>query len=120
MRFPLIPAVLFSVALGCAGPPAPDGAVCRDVIHRLCLTPVCAQVQGLIPTGQACEQHLQTKSGCITDEFEFTSPTRDKFLRCRLTLLRASENVEAHPACEDVVDFFDTCPDVVRLLQGIR
>lgn len=110
------------VAIGCEGPPAPDGAVCRDLIHRVCLPPVCSSVTGLFPTGASCEQTLQQKSGCATDDFEFakSTVTRDRFLTCRLSVLRASANVEAHPDCQDVTEAFNFCPDVVRMLQGIR
>ena len=115
----LLPTV-FLLALGCEGPPAPDGAICRDFIHRVCIQPICAQVQVLIPTGQTCEQQLQTKAGCLTDDFEFTEPTRARFLSCRLALLRESPNVEAHPQCDEVAEVFDRCPDVVRMLQGVK
>lgn len=108
------------VVLGCEGPAAPDPAICRDYIHRVCIAPVCAQVTPLVPTGQSCEAVLQTNSGCISEEFTFTTPTRDRFLSCRLALLRASANVEAHPDCDDVAESFEFCPDVVRLLKGIK
>ena len=106
---------------GCQGPEASDPAVCRDYIHRLCISPVCAQVLPLFTAGASCEKTLQTKSGCLGDDFVFTAPiTRDRFLNCRLALLRAGSNNEAHPNCDDVAEAFDRCPDVVRMIQGIK
>lgn len=116
----LVPAAVFLLALGCEGPPAPDGAVCRDFIHRVCIQPICPSVQALIPGAQSCAEQLETKAGCLTDEFQFSSPTRERFLSCRLALLRESPNVEAHPSCDDVAEMFTRCPDVVRMLQGIK
>jgi hypothetical protein len=106
--------------LSCQGPDAPDAAVCRDYIHRLCAPTVCAQVMPLITAATSCETTLQTGSGCITDDFVFTTPTRARFLTCRLPLLRAGENSEAHPNCDDIAESFDRCPDVVRMIQGIK
>jgi hypothetical protein len=112
--------MLLLMLAGCQGPDAPDPALCRDYIHRVCIAPVCAQVVSLFPVGASCEATLQANAGCQNDDFVFTTPTRAKFLNCRLPLLRASENVEAHPACEDVAEAFTSCPDVVRMLQGIK
>ncbi len=106
---------------GCLGPDAPDAAVCRDYIHRVCIAPVCAQAAALFTPPAGCETTLQTKSGCISDDFVFTtSPSRERFLNCRLPLLRADGNSEAHPSCDDVAESFSHCPDVARLLQGIK
>jgi len=112
--------MLVLMLAGCDGPEAPDPAVCRDYIHRVCISPVCAQVATLFTPGTNCETTLQTNSGCLTDAFVFTTPTRNRFLSCRLALLRAGENVEIHPNCEDVAESFDRCPDVVRMLQGVK
>lgn len=107
------------VLSGCQGPTAPDPALCRDVIHRLCIPQVCAPIEPLFTAG-TCESTLQTRSGCSSEEFAFTTPTRDRFLNCRLMLLRAGGNSEDHPNCDDVAQLFDQCPDVARFLQGIK
>lgn len=112
--------MLILVLAGCQGPDAPDPALCRDYIHRICIAPLCPQVVPLFTAPQTCEVSLQQRSGCIGDDFVFTTPTRDRFLTCRLALLRASANSEAHPSCEDVAEAFDRCPDVVRMIQGIK
>lgn len=106
--------------LSCQGPDAPDVAVCRDYIHRLCLPMVCSPVVTLFPNSTNCESSLQTVTGCSAEEFVFTSPTRARFLNCRLALLRAGDSVEAHPNCEDVAESFERCPDVVKMLKGIQ
>lgn len=110
------------LSIGCLGPEAPDPAVCRDVIHRICIAPVCdPQVPPLFtPPTSNCEPTLLMKSGCGSEDFVFTSPTRERFLSCRLPLLRTSGNPEAHPDCLEVAETFDRCPDVVRMLQGIK
>ncbi len=108
------------VLVGCDGPPAPDPAVCRDFIHRICINPVCTQTSILnADAGVACDQILQARTGCDSEVFKFTSPTRDRFLLCRAPLLNAGDSVEVHPACGDVAQSFERCPDVVRMLQGI-
>ena len=101
----------------CLGPPAPDVEVCRDAIHRLCIKDLCPQVTPLFSTG-TCEVTLRANTGCDTDTFVFASPTRDQFLNCRIALLRAGQNSETHPSCDDVGETFDRCPDVVRFYQG--
>ncbi len=106
------------VCAACSGPRAPDAAVCEDFVHRLCLAPVCDVVtQGLAPVGD-CEQDLLARSGCASPDFAFTQPTRDRFLSCRLPLLRAGGAPEDHPNCDDVQDVFNTCPDVIAMFQG--
>ncbi len=105
---------------GCQGPEAPDPALCRDYIHRVCIAPVCAPVVPLFTAGTSCEATLQTKSGCISDSFVFTTPTRGRFLTARLGLLSSGENSETHPNCDDVADAFERYPDVVRMIQGIQ
>lgn len=112
--------MLMLVLAGCQGPDAPDPVVCRDYIHRVCIAPVCANVVPFFTSPMGCENTLQTKSGCIGDDFVFTAPTRDRFLSCRIALLRAGGNAEAHPNCDDVAEAFDRCPDVVRMIQGIK
>lgn len=104
----------------CVGPEAPDAAVCRDLIHRLCLMPVCSPVVLFITPGNSCDATLLANTGCLAEDFVFTSPTREKFLSCRVPVIRGAANVEAHPACTDVSESFERCPDVVRFLSGTR
>ena len=102
---------------GCEGPPAPDVEVCRDSIHRLCIPDVCAPVAALFSSG-SCETTLRANTGCDQDAFVFSSPARAQFLNCRVALLRAGQNPEQHPNCDDVTESFDRCPDVQRFFEG--
>ncbi len=111
--------VFLTCALGltaCNGPEAPDVAVCRDAIHRLCIPDVCPSVVPLFTAD--CEATLLAGSGCESETFAFTSPTRNRFLDCRIALLRAGQNSQTHPSCDDVNETFDRCPDVVRFYRG--
>lgn len=103
--------------VGCSGPPAPDAAVCRDVIHRLCLEPRCAVVDERIAPGSDCEQALLQRTGCGDDAFEFASPSRERFLECRGTLIRSGNDPEKAPPCEDVEATFDQCEEFTRFLR---
>jgi hypothetical protein len=103
--------------LGCVGSPAPDAALCRDVIHRLCRTPRCAVVDAAFPYGDACEESLQVRSGCAAEDFTFTSPTRDRVLECRLPLVRVGTGVEQKPVCDDVAEALERCGDVTQFLN---
>jgi hypothetical protein len=105
---------------GCAsGPAASDAALCRDVIHRLCITPVCASVtMKLAPTGD-CETTLTARTPCGSESFMFSGTLdRATFLDCRLPLLRNGDNVNQPPDCLDVDEMFTNCPAVVQLLGG--
>lgn len=104
--------------VGCSGPAAPDVEVCRDFIHRLCIQPQCPAVLPLYGSAPRCEDALLAQSGCSDDAFVFTSPTREHFLTCRAPLLNNGTNREQAPACADVNDSFQQCPEVVRLLKG--
>lgn len=110
--------------VACAGPPAPDGAICRDMIHRICIPPKCSSVSNLNldgGTGNAsCESILQVRTGCDSDDFEFTTPSRDRVLECRVPLLRAGKDIEQHPDCLDVDQLIYECQDVTRFLQGVQ
>lgn len=112
--------MFFLILAACQGPDAPDSAVCRDFIHRVCIAPVCPAVVSLFPAGVSCEATLQTTSGCINEDFAFTTPTRDRFLSCRLVLLRGDEGAQAHPDCQQLSDAFGHCADVVRMIQGFK
>ena len=107
-------------ASGCVGPPASDVEVCRDLVHRLCLSEVCPQVVPLVPTGRACEATLREATGCAQETFSFIRPSREQFLSCRADLLKAGQGPEQHPACADVGQSFSRCPDLVQLLKGVK
>src|SRR5438105_4776596 len=106
--------ILAGALASCAGPDAPDAAVCRDAIHRLCLPLPCGAV--LLAFGVStsdCEAALLARSGCASDAYAFPDPPgRERVLECRLALLRAGGGPEQHPDCADVSDFVDLCRDV--------
>ena len=112
-----------SVALlclvGCSGPAAPDAAVCRDVVTRLCTEPLCEPVATSFGVdGGPCEATLLQRSGCHDDGFMFSTPSRAEFLDCRIPLLRQGPSQKIHPACADVAEVFLVCPQVVRFFGG--
>ena len=116
--FCLLPALgALATSLACVGPPAPDAAVCQDVIHRLCREPLCSAMEPLVGPGESCEDALLLRTGCGVEDFAFTGLRRDKFLQCRVVLLRAGQAAGTHPACEDVEDFFHLCDDVEAFLR---
>lgn len=116
------PAVLFFFPLlltACVGPPAPDAELCRDVIGRLCAARTCSTVEArLTPPEVGCELELERRSGCDDPSFQFTSPSRERVLECRLPLVRESDNRAATPSCEFVDESLRVCPDLVSLLGG--
>lgn len=116
MRLALPTACLLLAA--CQGPPAPDAALCRDVISRLCLGPVCDVTTQQLRPGDACQDTLTARTGCGNDDFTFTTPTRDRFLECRQPLVRLSSSHLVPPGCENVAEMFSSCPDVVKFYGG--
>ncbi|HEY8206820.1 MAG TPA: hypothetical protein VIG99_05015 [Myxococcaceae bacterium] len=107
-----------AIAAGCSGPPAPDAAICRDVIHRLCLPQRCTAVTLTLEVNDSCEADLLARTHCSRDDFEFPDPPgRDRVLDCRLPLLREGLGSEQHPACPDVTDMLEVCPDLVAWLK---
>lgn len=109
------------VLLSCAGPEAPDVAVCRDIITRVCLGPICESVTTQLGVDATnCEATLLMKSGCGNESFAFTSPTRAQVLDCRVPLLRQGSSQKVKPSCADVAEVFTDCPDLVRFLGGAR
>jgi hypothetical protein len=117
------PALLALSALlaGCVGPPAPDAALCRDVITRLCLGPVCPTTQSSLSLpADGCEATLLERTGCGSDEFAFTRPDRARVLECRRPLVRVSSSTFVKAPCPDVDAFFATCPDLTTFLSGSR
>ena len=119
MRAWLAVAVMAVAVASCDGGPAPDAAVCRDTIHRICLTPRCSSTSVLNIPDTTCDTTLQQRTGCDKVDFEFTAPTRDRFLECRAPLTRAGNATETHPDCIDVDTLLTECLDVVRFLQGV-
>jgi hypothetical protein len=113
----LLPVLLFLCA--CVGPDAPDVEICRDVITRVCAEPVCssAAVKLNLPA-MDCVAALQARTGCADVAFTFTSPTRARFLDCRLPLVRESATVGAKPSCEYLDESIRNCPDLVSFLGG--
>src|SRR5262245_45438553 len=92
-----------AIAAACSGPPAPDAAICRDVIHRLCRPARCAEVTATLEVGDTCEFALLARTGCQSDDFAFPDALpRERVLECRLALLRRGLDPEQHPGCEDV------------------
>jgi hypothetical protein len=111
-------APLLVLSLSCAGPAADDAAVCQDLVSRLCAQPVCESVTQTLAPGEACSEELLRRTGCGNVDFQFSTPSRARFLECRAPLLRVSERVDVHPACEDVGDALSACPDLVAFLRG--
>ncbi|MEW5740525.1 MAG: hypothetical protein AB1938_16475 [Myxococcota bacterium] len=115
-------AVCFTAGLfaaGCYGPPAPDVALCRDIITRLCLGPVCASTKSALNVqDEGCETELLTRTGCNNEEFAFTSPDRPRVLQCRRPLVRISASTYVKAPCPDVDEMFATCPDMTKFLNG--
>lgn len=118
LRF-LLPFGLMGGLVVCVGPAAPDPDLCRDTIHRLCLPPVCADVTGRVAVDAGtCEETLLTRTGCGSDGFKFVTPTRERFIECRVPLVRAGVERDTAPDCNDVLDAFNACPDLVHFLGG--
>lgn len=116
MRAWLLVAVGF---LSCVGPPAPDAELCRDVVTRLCLGPVCPVVTTkLAVTEGACEATLLSRTGCERDEFAFDEPSRARFVECRVPLARESTSRFVKASCEAATDALELCPDLVSFLRG--
>lgn len=114
-----VPWVLLVSLLGCTGPEAPDAALCRDVVLRLCQGPVCeAATQKLALDGGACEATLLARTGCGSDTFAFTSPTRAQVLDCRVPLVRQGISQQVKSACADVAETLSDCPELVRFFGG--
>jgi hypothetical protein len=106
-----------AIAAGCSGPPAPDGEICKDVIHRLCLPELCPAAVVALGVGANCEADLLARTRCYADDYAFPeSLGRERVLDCRRPLLREGLELERHPACQDVADVMDFCPDVVAWL----
>lgn len=105
--------------LACVGPPAPDYELCRDVITRLCAEPVCVTAATRLDLpALGCEAELEARTGCGSADFQFTTPSREQVLNCRLPLVRESDSRQAAPSCEYVDETLRNCPDLVVFLGG--
>lgn len=117
MRAWLVGTLGAAIAAGCSGPPAPDDAVCKDLIHRLCQPEPCFVAINALNLGTNCEADLLARTRCYDPDFTFPDPPgRDRVLECRRPLLREGLEWDQHPACADVADLIDFCPDVVSWL----
>jgi hypothetical protein len=105
--------------LACVGPPASDGELCHDTLQRLCQARACPGAsESLALPAEDCAGQLAARTGCAGEGFSFTTPTRERFLVCRTPLVRTSTQVGATPACEEVAEVVEECPDVVAFLKG--
>jgi hypothetical protein len=108
-----------AVVFACYGPPAPDAALCQDVISRMCLSRTCQGVNEQLALGNnECNPTLRQRTGCGEEDFTFTQPTRERVLRCRLPLIRQGTDPAKAPACEDVAEVQEDCPDLMNFLGG--
>jgi hypothetical protein len=114
---PVIALGLLVVAAGCSGPAASDAALCQDVLHRLCLAPVCPIVATQLAVDSDCEETLLARTGCGDPGFVFTAPTRDRWLSCRAPLVRDGDHTDDQPTCDEVEETL-SCPDVEQFLNG--
>lgn len=115
-----------SLALGmlaclfaCAGPSAPDAALCQDVVSRVCLARSCPGLNEQLSLGNNdCEPTLLSRTGCEAEDFAFTEPGRERVISCRLPLVKRSTDPNRAPTCEEVGELVRDCPDVVDFLGG--
>ncbi len=115
----LLLALALTLTFACAGPEAPDAAVCQDVLHRLCLAQTCEGLEERLAAGVDCAQTLRARTGCGDETFSFSQPSRDAVLECRRILVRSSgTGAESAPECEDVQATFDACPDLVGFVEA--
>jgi hypothetical protein len=117
MRFLLLG--LLALSSSCAGPDAPDVALCQDVITRVCLARSCSGVNDRLALGNNdCQSTLRERTGCGADEFAFSEPSRERILTCRLPLVRKGTDPSRAPDCDDVDEVLEDCPDVIDFLGG--
>jgi hypothetical protein len=112
--------VLWTAAflLACSGPPAPDPALCEDVVIRLCLARSCPGVNEALAPGAACQDTLLERTGCGEDAFTFSTPSRERVLTCRQPLVRRDTSPGKAPTCQEVAEVQRDCPDVIEFLGG--
>nr|WP_217439273.1 MULTISPECIES: hypothetical protein [unclassified Myxococcus] len=102
----------------CSGPEAPDAAVCRDVVNRLCETSACPGVAEQLAVDTRCEATLLERTGCGSEDFTFSVPTRERVLDCRVPLIREGTTPGRTPTCGDSARFLVDCPDVTTFFRG--
>jgi len=95
----------------CVGPPASDAALCRDVAHRICNSDCALQRNQISAPSKDCEATLNARTGCDDENFMFDS--RYNFISCRAPLVRAGDDVDVPPNCEDIDDMYRACPSTV-------
>jgi hypothetical protein len=101
----------------CSGPPAPDAAVCQDVVNRLCQTAACPGVGEQLAPGLDCEFTLLERTGCRAEDFTFAEPSRERVLDCRELLLTDATSMMSPPSCGDTLRFFNQCQDVAGFFR---
>ncbi|WP_241758695.1 hypothetical protein [Pyxidicoccus parkwayensis] len=101
----------------CSGPPAPDSAVCQDVVNRLCQTAACPGVGEQLAPGLDCEFTLLERTGCREEDFAFSQPTRERVLDCRELLLTNGTTTQSPPSCGDSLRFLNQCQDVAGFFR---
>ena len=114
--------VLWAAALlcACSGPPAPDAALCEDVVNRLCLARTCPGVNEALAPGDDCRATLLERTGCGAEAFTFSTPSRERILECREPLVRRGTSPGLAPTCNEVAEVVLDCADVVQFLGGAR
>lgn len=110
----------WAAVLGCAcsGPPAPDTALCEDVITRLCFARGCPGVEAALSPGAACLDGLLERTGCAAEDFTFREPSRERVLFCRQPLVRRTTSPNEAPTCAEVAEVQRDCPDLMDFLGG--
>lgn len=115
----LLALATLALVSACSGPPAPDAALCQDVITRMCLARSCAGVNEQLALGNSdCQPTLQERTGCGSEDFAFSEPSRERLLSCRMPLVRRGTDPGKAPACGDVATVVRDCPDVIDFLGG--
>ncbi len=100
----------------CAGPDAPDVAVCRDLVRRVCVAPRCAEVVAALGVDEGCEAVTLSRTGCDSEAFVFGSFTRERALECRLPLIRSGNDDASAPSCAEIEEAFTRCPELPAFL----
>ncbi len=114
-------AALLSSLLACQGAEAPDAAVCRDVLQRLCLARACEGTPASVPQTDDCEATLLARTGCGSEDFSFGSPapSRERMLDCRSLLVRETGvSPGVAPTCADVAETFTQCPELGTFVEA--
>lgn len=108
-----------ALVFACGGPPAPDAALCRDVLARVCLARSCPAVGEPLGLGTGvCQATLEARTGCGEEAFVLSEPSRERLLFCRQPLVRRGTDPGKAPTCGEVAEAFRDCPDLATFLQG--